>query len=608
MKLHLTVPLGAGETPESFTSRLACANDLSAREFCRDWGIHFQSVIDASSDAVGIIADLGGVPFVDLIRHGFVREGKLNFRHRNERLVRFSVRRSRIRVCPRCLSEDIRNNPRVAPRLAVHNRAMWLIDAIKTCSAHSLKLVEVGNDLAPGYLHDFAHYMALALPRLDNVVEKAPRRLPTALEIYIQKRLDGARQAPFLDSLELHAAIRTCEMIGAMDLFGQSANLKTLNDDDWWDAGVCGFEFATSAAPISTFLNKLQATHPHSRRGPQGPQVRLGRFYKWLAFGAADTAYDPVRAVVGRHIRDNRPLAAGDIVFGSPVVERTLHSIWSLSTESGMHPKRLRKLLRAAGIIGDDQMALPSHLVTFDPRPAEDLVRRLKGALPLPAAGKYLNAARSQASLLANGRFIKPCVPGARFSANDRYAIEDLDDFLRQLRHGAHMVRKPKPGQATIPAAAKRACRSAAEIVRLILDRKLSWVGKTAGRQGYLSVLVDLDEIRAKVRGADHGGLTQRDVARVIGTHPKVAGRIIAAGDLKSFVAINPTNRCPQVLVKPEEAAKFSRKYVSLFGSAQEKGMNAKTLKRALDAAGVEPAFKPKKIGATFYLRSKVRA
>jgi TniQ len=122
MKLHLTVPLGVGETPESFTSRLAAANDLIAREFSIDWNIRFQSVVDANADAIGIIADLGGVPFVDLMRHGFVREGKLNYRHRNERLVRFSMRRSRIRVCPQCLSEDIRNNPGLEPRLAAYNR------------------------------------------------------------------------------------------------------------------------------------------------------------------------------------------------------------------------------------------------------------------------------------------------------------------------------------------------------------------------------------------------------------------------------------------------------------------------------------------------------
>ncbi len=341
MKLHLTVPLGAVETPASFASRVAAANELSAREFCLDWNITFQSVVDGDADAVSTIADLGGVAFADLIRHAFVRDGKLSYRHRNERVVRNTMRRNRIRVCPCCLSEDIRNNPGLAPKLAAHNRAPWLIDAIRTCPAHNLKLVEVGNDLAPGYLHDFAHHMALALPGPDLMVEKASRRMPTVFEIYVLKRLDGARRTPFLNSFELHAAIRTCEIIGAVAAFGRTVNLKRLNDDDWWRAGAAGFEIAAGGPmAISGFLDNLQATCPYSRRGSQGPQVRFGGIYKWLAFGAEDRAYDPVRAVVGRHIRDNQPLAAGDTIFGSPVVERTLHSIWSLSTESGFKPRK----------------------------------------------------------------------------------------------------------------------------------------------------------------------------------------------------------------------------------------------------------------------------
>ena len=607
MKLRLNVALGGGEPPASYASRLAAANDLSAREFCFDWNIKFQSVVDGDADAVSTIADLGGVAFADLIRHAFVRDGKLSYRHRNERVVRNTMRRNRIRVCPCCLSEDIRNNPGLAPRLAAHNRAPWLIDAIRTCPAHSLKLVEVGNDLAPGYLHDFAHHMSLALPGLDLMVEKAPRRMPTVFEIYVLKRLDGARQTPFLDSLELHASIRTCEIIGAVAAFGRTVNLKRLNDDDWWRAGAAGFEIAAGGPmAISGFLDNLQATCPYSRRGPQGLQVRFGGIYKWLAFGAEDPAYGPVRAVVGRHIRDNQPLAAGDTIFGSPVVERTLHSIWSLSTESGLQPKGLRKLLRAAGIIGDDQMALPSHLVIFDPGPAEDLVRRIKGAVTLSAAGKYLNAPRVHTHLLAKVRFIKPCVSVTAFAANNRYAIDDLDDFLRRLLQGAHSVRKPKVGQATIPIAAKRACRPAAEILRLILDRKLTWVGKAAGRHGYLSVLVNVEEIRAKVRGVEHGGLNLRQVTSLIKTNDLVVGQLATAGYLKTISVRNPVNRCPQLIVKPEELVRFRKKYVSLFALARERGVNFRAVKKALDAAGIEPAFDRKKIAARFYRRSDV--
>jgi hypothetical protein len=408
--------------------------------------------------------------------------------------------------------------------------------------------------------------------------------MPTVFEIYVLKRLDGARQTPFLDSLELHASIRTCEIIGAVAAFGRTVNLKRLNDDDWWRAGAAGFEIAAGGPmAISGFLDNLQATCPYSRRGPQGLQVRFGGIYKWLAFGAEDPAYGPVRAVVGRHIRDNQPLAAGDTIFGSPVVERTLHSIWSLSTESGLQPKGLRKLLRAAGIIGDDQMALPSHLVIFDPGPAEDLVRRIKGAVTLSAAGKYLNAPRVHTHLL-----------------------DDLDDFLRRLLQGAHSVRKPKVGQATIPIAAKRACRPAAEILRLILDRKLTWVGKAAGRHGYLSVLVNVEEIRAKVRGVEHGGLNLRQVTSLIKTNDLVVGQLATAGYLKTISVRNPVNRCPQLIVKPEELVRFRKKYVSLFALARERGVNFRAVKKALDAAGIEPAFDRKKIAARFYRRSDV--
>jgi hypothetical protein len=108
--------------------------------------------------------------------------------------------------------------------------------------------------------------------------------------------------------------------------------------------------------------------------------------------------------------------------------------------------------------------------------------------------------------LLAKNKFILPCVPAAKFSANNQYAISDLDAFLKRLLDGAHVVRKPKPGQASIPAAAKRACCSAADILDLILDCELAWVGQASGERGYLSVRVDVDEIRTKVRGADHGG------------------------------------------------------------------------------------------------------
>ena len=38
-------------------------------------------------------------------------------------------------------------------------------------------------------------------------------------------------------------------------------------------------------------------------------------------------------------------------MFGKTVERRTLHSVRTLSAETGLHPKRLRRLLRASGAL-----------------------------------------------------------------------------------------------------------------------------------------------------------------------------------------------------------------------------------------------------------------
>lgn len=76
-----------------------------------------------------------------------------------------------------------------------------------------------------------------------------------------------------------------------------------------------------------------------------------------------------------------------------PAGERTLHSIRTLAVKFDLHPMRIRKLLRAANFIDDAQMALTDHYVVFDAMAGSAAAR--KGALSLPAAGRYLNAPAS---------------------------------------------------------------------------------------------------------------------------------------------------------------------------------------------------------------------
>jgi TniQ len=606
MTLRITVPLGATETTASFAARLAAANRLNARDFCLDWSITFQSVVDGNETAIARIADKGGVPAAALQANAFVRTQWATYLHRGERLLRTSLRRKNVAVCPLCLKADIAAS-NLRPQLAVFGRASWQLDAVKTCPVHKVAFVTVSTDLTPGFLHDFAHHVGPALNDLDRLADEAEHREPTGLETYVLDRLEGCRHSPLLDSLEMFVATKFCDVLGAVDLFGRTANLKKMTDEQWWCAGARGFQIADRGeASIRDFLGQLQATFDYKRSGREGPQAMFGRLYQSLEFGSEDPGWDPVRELVGRYIQDRLPLGPEQSVFGKPAGRRTLHSIRTLSVDHDLHPKRTRRLLRAAGIIDDPQMALGDHNVIFDAQAGSAAVQKAKGALSLPSAGRYLNAPRVQIGLLAKNKVIQPFIPAREFGALDQYATDDLDDFLKRLFDGAHTVKKPSPDQVNIPIAAGRCCCPSIQVLRLILEGKLEWVGRHAGIPGYMSVLVDVEEVRAKVRGTEKAGLTGLELKEKLSTTAKVVSALIKHGHLKTITVINPVNRCPTVVVPPAEVERFKQEFVALFALARQHGLHHLAMKKLLEEDAIEPALDPRKIGASFYRRNNL--
>ncbi len=114
------------------------------------------------------------------------------------------------------------------------------------------------------------------------------------------------------------------------------------------------------------------------------------------------------------------------------------------------------------------------------------------------------------------------------------FAKRDLDAFLGRLLEHATEMGPGDDSLLSIPAAAKRARCPAAEVVGLILNRKLTRVRYRCDVPGYLSVRVDLDELKGLVRGCgqDHGGLTLREVERRLGSSSAVVKALTALGHL----------------------------------------------------------------------------
>lgn len=494
------------------------------------------------------------------------------------------------------------------PHVVAYQRARWPIAALKTCAIHLAPLVVVDKDMTPSTLHDWSHHVSKVLPFLPRLVAEAGTRPLTAFETYVLNRTNGGPAGTgLIDTLPLHVAIAACELFGAVAAFGRTPNLKTLTDEEWRQAGAAGFGIVSDGKPgIEVFLEDLQASYPYTRAGTEGPQAIFGRIYQVLEFGREDTAYDPLRDLVGNFILGNFPVGPGDVVFGKPVETRRLHSIRTLSMETGLHPKRLRKLLSSAEMLPPNADDLADGNCLFDAQKAVSLAQAAAAAtLSVRDAGTYLNAPRVQRDMLYRSGLLEPRIKATDHGAADLFAPEDLDAFLARLFDGAAPVPAADANLVDIPTAAKVACCGSVEVVEAILQGRLTRKARLVTERGYMAVLVDVEEVRALVRGPDLDGLTSLALAERLRVADKVTRKLIAGGHLRTVSAINPVNRCPVAIVPTEEIERFEAEFVTPFAIARQQGRHHMAVKKELDAAGVKPAMKPEKVGATIYRRAE---
>lgn len=59
-----------------------------------------------------------------------------------------------------------------------------------------------------------------------------------------------------------------------------------------------------------------------------------------------------------------------------------------------------------------------------------------------------------------------------------------------------------------------------------------------------MSLLLDIEEVRALVHGADYDGFTAYDLQNRLQMHGGPVRRLIAAGHLKSITVVTPVSRC----------------------------------------------------------------
>jgi hypothetical protein len=146
------------------------------------------------------------------------------------------------------------------------------------------------------------------------------------------------------------------------------------------------------------------------------------------------------------------------------------------------------------------------------------------------------------------------------------------------------------------------------EVVRLILDRKLAWVGRRVDMTGYASVLVEAAEVKQRVRGEAENVMSSLEVERELRTTFAVVKALIAHGKLPSRRIVNPRTRHSMIVVSRGDFEEFRAEYVSLSELAEERGCNLRKVLVELRDRGINPALDPSIYKARFYKQTDVEA
>lgn len=591
------------ETPWSYASRLAWANGASSIEHMLiRWGTRVFDVANGRPEALRLLGSLSGTTGPS-VANVLERDGAV-YRVCGERLGKHNLVRRRFVICPVCAAEDVATGRGSEP-LRTHGRFGWAIEALRTCAVHETPLREYEPATTIGGI-EFAWCVEKNLEAILADACRARHRARNDGELYLAGRLGlGLRgDVPFLDALPFQAAERLLDIVGSVVVDGPAAVRRSLPPENACLALAEGFAVMQDGADgLRRTLGRLLDDTLADPDANWGLRPMLGRLHDSFIPREAGPEVDSVREIIAEFVAERMPRFQTGFTVGRQVDNRLL-SIRAASREFGWHPVTLRKVLMHFGLIGSETDGLMDERVVFEREAFEAAIPPYAETFSRNGLAKHLGLSRVHA-LKVIPTYIEPLYGPDEASGlgEFRYTRAAADDFMDRLFVGSVDFEVAGDGMVDLNQACKRTCSSVTDVLDLALSGNLAWKGRVAGRRDYGALLLDLAEICGHLRGEDHGGLAAYKAARIMGVSPEVVAKLMEIGALPSFEAIDPVNRCPVRVTRPEDIAAFQAKYITLKALAAERGERLLRTKRTQTELNIEAAFDPGFVGVSIYPR-----
>lgn len=588
MRLGLTLPLRPAQTVTSLVSNLAAFNGSQyVQDFAQDMTINWKGLAMGLFEVVDCVSELSGVPREQLDRYRselvLGLDGQKSFRVSGETVSNRQFLRGRLRVCPHCLLADRGNHGQFGP----YTRIYWHISSIRTCHQHNTGLVDLPDAEFPRDIHDTFARIRDHWDIIEGAAKSGQTRTPSKFERYLVGRLDGKTTDSALEGLPLEIVAKTAEMLGLAITYGPKASFSKSTDDELTKAGATGFAaIAKNGDGINAALRSIQDRSTGSRAGHY---TDFGHFARWLERMSHDDRYEPIRAVYRQYVFRNYPIGQGEIILGEECHKRHLHSFSTITNEFEMDPHRLKSFLGGFGFASGKQTGKPSpeDLGYFPAEESEARIREVVDVIDRIEAAAYLNLNRP---LFDRLRKIGVVQPVATFDGlKGLYKRDHLDRVLARFLDRAEAVDILAGSRLELGVACNKAKVTIEQVVPLILDGTIKWLGKMRGTDGLASLVVDLEEILDLFEGPPLQGYTKQQLKRLLRVNDPTITYLVIERYIRACETRHPRSRRPMSIIPTEAHDAFLERYVTLGILANKVGTQAKHVSSRLEQLKIDP-------------------
>lgn len=593
----LSFPIKQFETATSYVSRLTRYCGLwHPSDLCLDLGFRWQDFVRGDDFLYETLAGIGGASAPDMKKWAIRTIDHCQFEVSGQQGNKSSLVRSRVRVCPRCVVEDVQHSG----RFGMYRRHFWHFLSVRTCAAHAMPLLMLPPEEYTIRNYDFVGQVEQHWETVDVAANAGIERSETKLEAYVLQRLNGRNINVFLDSMPLYVATRLCEVLGFVLLNGPKRKISTGSDEDLAQAGQMGFE-ALQDGEAGLFAALDTLVTPMALRTVRH-QSDFGAFFEWVRTLTPRNDFAPLKDMVRDYIFRTYPFQKGDVLLGKPcsaVSKFTVHGAWQTL---GIQRTRMNRYLVGEGFArkasAGQWIKLNESLSADDIR---DISAEMDNRLNTFEAQKVLNVSAEMLQLLRKSEIVRP-----KLDALDqvpKYDRRELQQLLIKLAERVSVKGDQHGGLVLIIDAANRVNCPSTDIIKLILKGDLNTVFQNTNTEGLAGFRVDLAELWEALPPLEMQGVIKGKATQLLRVTYPTINYFIEEGILSVIRVRNPKSRQFLNAVCDKSIEGFLSQYVTL-------GQLAKRYRRApgpfgcqLEAKDVCPIETPK--GISWYYERK---